>query len=227
MHLESLIAQRVHIPASDAGALSRSTSPPAKPFTPKTVTNSPLPQSKPAGLRQLQGDEIVAGPATSLRGDAGDGPLIIDLYDLAPILPTLAAALAQQHHLANTNALIQRLGHVIDRQRRDRSRHHRLHLHAGSRHGRRRGLDRTPPSTTSPAHRQSSAPADDTSESDSRSASPPESPQTAPPPADSPWDSAAAPPAPRPTAPQTPQPQPRAVSRFPLTSTMRACPASS
>ncbi len=66
----------------------------------------------------------------------------------APPLATLTPTLAHQLHLANSNPFIQRLGHVVHGQRRNRGRHHRFHLHAGPRHSRRDSSIATPPSTT-------------------------------------------------------------------------------
>src|SRR6185437_13354439 len=51
------------------------------------------------------------------------------------VIAALAAALGHQRNLADADALVERLRHVVDRQRRDRSSDHRLHLDAGLRGG--------------------------------------------------------------------------------------------
>src|SRR6266851_626689 len=119
-----------------------STSPLAKPFIPRTVTNSRPLQSKrcwplPASRRRDRGRTRNISSPSRWR------PLFDRrLNSLAPILPALAAALAQQRNFANANPLVERLCHVVDRKRRNRSRRHRLHLDPCARHGRCRSFDR-------------------------------------------------------------------------------------
>src|SRR3982751_6504792 len=48
------------------------------------------------------------------------------------VIATLAAALAEQDDLADANAFIERLGHVVDGEGRDRGGDHGLHLDAGA-----------------------------------------------------------------------------------------------
>ena len=74
----------------------------------------------------------MAGPAPSVCGDVGHCTLIANLDNLASVRAALAATLAQQRNLTDANPFIERLGHVIDRERRDAGRGHCFHLYAGA-----------------------------------------------------------------------------------------------
>ncbi len=142
-----------------------------------------------------------------------------------PVVPALAAGLGLKPHFANHDALIERLRHVVDRQRRHRRSRQRLHLHARGTHRRRRRRDpHAAAHNLRRSHPRASAPADGTSESAPMSASRPESPRSAPPPADFPWDSVAVPSAPPPKLHKRRRRRRAPRACFALMSTMPALP---
>src|SRR6201999_726645 len=92
---------------------SRSISFKAKAFTPKIVTNLPRLQWKLFWHRPGS-----RGPTPGRTRNISSPSHWRRQSNLkAPVVSTLSAALAYQHNFADANPFVERLGHVVDRQR--------------------------------------------------------------------------------------------------------------